>query len=877
MKKDTFADKKVSEVYNTLATSPRGLTQSEASARIMQHGRNLLPTKKKHSALYKFFSQFADLMIVILLISAVISFVLAAISGDGKEFIEPVVIVGIVFVNAALGYVQQCKAEKSLEHLAKLSSPKVKVLRDGQLTTVADDELTIGDVIVLEAGDMVSADARLTESVDLKVNESALTGESLPVDKNARAVLRTDVSLAHRVNCVYRGSFVTFGRATAVVTAIGGDTEMGKIAVMLKDTSNVKTPLEEKMSQLSKVIGAVCLCVCAAVFLLGFVKGVKNMKAGESILSVFMEVFTTSVSLAVAAIPEGLPAVVTIVLANSVERMVKHRAIVKNMTAVETLGSASVICTDKTGTLTQNVMTARMIFDGKSLTEAENADKNIIKAFVNCCDAVKSADGVYFGDPTEIALVRLGEKAGIVSRDTRVYEVPFSSERKMMSVVVKSQGKYICITKGSYENMSAKCTNASDFAAQYDSLSSKGMRVLALAAKSVEHNFVKNPAIENNLDMIAIVALIDPPRDGVKDAVETCLSAGIRPVMITGDSIATATEIARQLGIMSPSDKAVTGKMLSEMSDKQLASQVRQIAVYARVTPADKLRIVNAWQSLGEVVAMTGDGVNDAPALKRADIGCAMGKGGSEVAKNTADMILADDNFSTIVEAVATGRGVYDNIKKSVRYLLSCNIGEVLSVFVSLLIWNVSPLGAMQLLLVNLVTDGLPSLALGIEKRESDVMLRPPKGKRETFFSNGQGWHIALGGVAIGAITVIAYAIGNTASAQHGVTMSYFVLSVSQLFFALEVSSKKSLFRGGVSLLTAAAAAVSALVVVATMFIPPLQSGLGLTALPMYMYLWALGLSVFPVVCFELYYAISAIRKFVGKKGNQNKMSCFKA
>ncbi|MDE7454940.1 MAG: HAD-IC family P-type ATPase, partial [Clostridia bacterium] len=665
--------------------------------------------------------------------------------------------------NAVLGTVQEYRAEKSLQALKQLTSPKTKVCRDGEIAQIDSANLVVGDICCFEAGDVVTADCKIIACESLFVNQSALTGESNPVEKQQKSSKKEKDA-----NLIFSGSLVTKGRCFAEVIATGKNTELGKIAGMLADTQDSLTPLQQKLKQLSKVIGIVCLAVCFAVLIIGFVKGVKRMSQGDTLTSVFIDVLLTSVSLAVAAIPEGLPAVVTVVLAKGIEKMASKNAVVKRLTAVEALGSATVICSDKTGTLTQNKMTLVGIFDGVGYVTADNfanVDK-LIEQFCWCCDATKNAEGVWLGDPTEIAVTAVcnGTNSAV-----RLFEIPFDSNRKLMTVVVKVDGKYYAVTKGSVEAMK-NASNYKFFAKQSKVYAKKGLRVLALSVAQVNYDFPRSLDLEQSLNIVGLFALVDPPRPEAKTAVATCKSAGIRPVMITGDNLDTACEIAKNIGIMGVDDMAIDGETLLSWSDDELSQNVNKIAVYARVTPADKLRIVSALKSQGAVVAMTGDGVNDAPALKNADIGCAMGSG-TEVAKDAADMILTDDNFATVVEAVSLGRSVYQNIKKTVAYLLTCNIGEVLTVFFALLIWDVSPLAAMQLLWINLVTDGLPSLALGVYKGESDVMSRPPKGKEETFFTGGNGKQVGLGGMFFSVATLSGYAVGNVFSYQTACTM----------------------------------------------------------------------------------------------------------
>ncbi len=818
-----------------------GLTEKQATELLKQHGQNCHTRKKRKTFLQKFFAQFADLMIVILLISAGLSFGMALFSGDKSELTEPIIIVVIVLANALLGAVQEHRAEKSLDALTALTSPKTKVIRDGALCQIDSANVVVGDVCIYESGDVVTADCVLLQANGLFVNQAPLTGESEPQEKSQN-------STRGGKNKVFSGCFVTKGSCVAKVYATGANTEIGKIATAISDTKQQLTPLQQKLKQLSKVIGIVCIAVCFAVLVLGFAKGVANRMPHQTLTDVFLEVLLTSISLAVAAIPEGLPAVVTVVLAKGIVKMSKQNAVVKRLTAVEALGSCNVICTDKTGTLTQNKMTLVGVFDGTTYRLTQNIDgaDNLLVAYSLCCDVMQNDDGTFVGDPTEIAVAQL---AKIPQNTTRICEIPFDSATKLMSVVVKIDGKLYCITKGSLEKMSAS-PNYKTFKQRQDLLAKKGLRVLALSVVEVESDFDKT-TLQQNFSIVGLFALADPPRAEAKKAVALTKSAGIRTVMLTGDGIQTATEIARQLGIMRAGDVALDGEQLAKLTDDQLAQKVEKISVYARVTPTDKLKIVKAWQSLGKTVAMTGDGVNDAPALKSADIGCAMGSG-TDVAKDSADIILADDNFATIVDAVSLGRTVKDNIKKSVLYLLTCNIGEVLSVFVALLLWNVSPFCAMQLLWINLVTDTLPALALGTYKSEADVMHCPPKSRNATFFDGGGALSLVLGGIAFGAVTLLGYSIGLSHGANEPATMAFLILSLSQLFFALQVRSHRGLFNGGMTKTMAICMAISFALVFVVALVPHLQMLFDLATLPLWMYLVATLLAFVPTLAFEV-------------------------
>lgn len=820
-----------------------GLTSEEAAKRLAEEGANVTDEGKKIGFVKMFFAQFCDLMIVILLVASALSFVVAIVGGQTSELVEPIIIVAIVIANATLGALQEYRAEKSLAALKKLTSPKTKVVRNGEVTVCDSADLVRGDYCLFESGDVVTADCRLVSAETLYVDESALTGESVPVEKVA-VPLNSPSNYSAR-NSVYGGSFVTKGKCAAVVYATGARTELGKIAALLSGKDATLTPLQQKLKRLSKLIGIVCLAVCAVVLVLGFIKGVARMGEGDTLTEVFIDVFLTSVSLAVAAIPEGLPAVVTVVLAKGIESMARKNAVVKRLTAVEALGSATVICTDKTGTLTQNKMTLFGVFDGKRFVGADHFAEvaELVDWFAACSDVTADSEGNLLGDPTEIAVATHADRTKVYAR---MYEIPFDSNRKMMTVVVKHGAEYYVVTKGSLDGMK-NAKNYTVFEQTCRLYAKRGFRVLALSVKKADGNFPRSARLESDFDIRALFVIADPPREEARQAVQTCLGAGIRPVMITGDSVATATEIAANLGIMQPDEIAVDGETLAGWSQEELADNVDKIAVYARVTPSDKLRIVEAWQAHGAVVAMTGDGVNDAPALKRADIGCAMGSG-TEVAKNAADIILTDDNFATVVDAVSLGRSVYENIKKSVSYLMTCNIGEVLCVFFALLLWDVPLLSAMQLLWVNLVTDGLPGLALGVYKQERDVMSLPPKGKNENFFSNGGGRRVVVGGVLFGASTLVGYAVGNTLGAMQASTAAFLVLSLSQLFFALEMRSRKGIFDRDITPFMVVSFVVSFALVAVVAFVPVLGNVFELAILPTWQYVVVLALSLVPTL-----------------------------
>ena len=734
----------VNTVVEDLSSSvTNGLTTQQVEERQARYGENKLKEKKKKSLIRKFFEQFKDVMILILIVAAIVSFVIACVEQNPREFFEPGLILLIVVLNAIMGVAQESKAEKALDALKNMSAPHARVIRNGEEKIINADKLVPGDIILLEAGDFVPADARLIKSTSLKSEESALTGESVPSEKDALAEVKEDAPLGDRCNMVYSGCSITYGTATAIVTAIGMDTEMGKIANLLSSEGESQTPLQKKLASLGKYLGIVALAACMVVFIVGWASGIE-----------LIDIFMTAVSLAVSAIPEGLPAIVTIVLSIGVQRMVKKNAIIRRLPAVETLGSASIICSDKTGTLTMNRMTLKKAYvDGETELEdinENNSDKvkNLLMLGTLCCDgSVVFADGkeTHIGDPTETAIVYASHKNGMSKDDLnakypRIAGIPFDSDRKLMSTINVIDGKKIVIVKGAVDMMESRCTSGNFAKAKEmnELMSSSALRVLAIGYKVINEvpDELISEEIENGLTFLGLVGMIDPPRPEAKVAVATCREAGIKPVMITGDHVVTASAIAKELGILLDGDKAITGAMLDEMSDDEFDREVENISVYARVSPENKIRIVKAWQRKGQVVSMTGDGVNDAPALKAADIGCAMGITGTDVAKGAADMTLTDDNFATIVDAVKEGRGIYANIKKVVGFLLGTNIGEIVLVFVAMLVFHQSPLLSMQLLWINLVTDSLPAIALGMEPVESDVMQHKPKPKNEGIFAH---------------------------------------------------------------------------------------------------------------------------------------------
>lgn len=785
----------------------QGLTSQMAAERLAQKGRNeLAETDGKKSLFWRFLAQFDDFMILLLLGAAVVSVVISRLSGE-NDVLDAVMILGIVVLNAALGLFQESKAEKTLEALKKMAAPHARVIRDGIVREISAAEVVPGDLLLLETGDAVCADGRVVESRSLKTEESALTGEALPVEKTSVGGLPEETATGDRKNMVLAGGYVVYGKGKVLVTATGMDTEMGRIAAMLSRTSDSMTPLQKKLEQTGKQLGIGALAICALIFCMGILQE-------KPPFSMFM----TAVSLAVAAIPEGLPAIVTIVLAMGTSRMSEKHTIVRRLSAVETLGGAQVICSDKTGTLTQNRMQVTTWTD-YSHREPKNEDlrETVANLFALCNDCNVS-DGNLQGEPTEKALGEYAQSMGIdfaaLRRDMpRVGEIPFSSARKRMTTLHKTEDGWISVTKGAPDILLEKCAFCMEGSGQvpFDNrrksmarmvngeMAAQALRVVAVAFRQwSEKPPLTEEALERNLVFAGMAGMVDPPRPEVKEAVHLCRQAGIRPVMITGDHVLTAEAIGRELGIYQKGDCAVTGAELDKMSDKELETAAETCTVFARVAPEHKVRIVQAFQKRGNVVAMTGDGVNDAPALKTADIGCAMGKSGTEVAKGASDLILTDDNFATIVEAVREGRGIYDNIRKAVHFLLSSNIGEILTIFVAMVLGWAAPLLPIQLLWVNLVTDSLPAIALGMEPAEENIMERPPRKNTGSLFGDGLGGRILLEGVMIGVLALLAFGIGHVYFDQEdgyavGRTMAFAVLSLSQLVHAFNMRGEGSL------------------------------------------------------------------------------------
>ena len=802
------------EVLKELGSFEHGLSREEAQSRLMKNSKNRLVAEKGKSLIRRFFEQLADPMIIILLIAAAISGVLAVIEND--SFADVIIILTVVIVNAVLGVYQESKAEKAIEALQEMSAATSKVLRDGKVQIIHSEDLVVGDIILLESGDAVPADARILENASLKVEEAALTGESVPVTKFIEIINLADgakdVPLGDRKNMLYMGSTVVYGRGKDVITATGMNTEMGKIAAALQKAQDSKTPLQVKLDQLSKILTWLILGICIIVF------AVQLIKAGNFNFEFALNSFMIAVSLAVAAIPEGLAAVVTVVLSMGVTNMSKRNAIIRRLTAVETLGCAQIICSDKTGTLTQNKMTVVDFFgEDEQLTAS---------AMALCNDAELDADGNITGEPTEAALVAWADKLGInkpslKAKLERCGEAPFDSGRKMMSTVHKTNDRYVQYTKGAPDVIIQKCAYylkngkampmtkeyAGQILAANKAMADKALRVLACAERVWDKAPERYEAdyLEQELCFTGLCGMIDPVRPEVKDAIIECREAGIRPIMITGDHIDTAVAIAKELGILTEDACAITGSQLNDMNDEEFEQKFQSISVYARVQPEHKTRIVNAWKSAGYVTAMTGDGVNDAPSIKAADIGIGMGITGTDVTKNVADMVLADDNFATIVGAVEEGRRIYDNIRKAIQFLLGSNMSEVLSIFFATLM-GFTILKPVHLLWINLVTDCFPALALGMEKAEPNIMRRKPRKTKAGIFANGMGFDIAYQGVLVTALVLISYFIGHfmetgtwaITNSADGTTMAFLTMSMAEIFHSLNMrSQRESIFKLG--------------------------------------------------------------------------------
>lgn len=783
-------NKKIEDVLNELSTRQDGLTTEEISKRNQK--KNELEKPKKESVVLKFIKELKDPLVIILIIAAVISLITSP-----SDWIESIIIVIVVLINATLGVFQENKAEKSLEALQKLTTPKTRVRRNGEVMVIDSVDVVVGDILILEAGDFISADARIIKCTNLKVDESALTGESLPVNKKSSVIEEDNLAIADQKNMLFTSTYITDGNAEAVVTEIGMDTEIGKLANILNETTKQKTPLQIRLEEVGKVIGILSIAICIVVFLLELFTTRVDGKF------YVLESFKTAVALAVAAVPEGLATVVTITLAIGVNKMAKQNAIIKKMPAVETLGSANIICSDKTGTLTINKMTVKRIYNGemKTTDELTEKDYDLVKYFATCCTAKETQKG-YIGDPTEIALLELNKKVNNEYIYPQIIkELPFDSDRKMMSVLIEDGNRYLQITKGAPDIVLKRSLSTNEQIKEItkanDQMADDALRVLGLGIRYYDE--IPSELEENNLTFIGLVGMIDPPRTEVKAAILKAKQAGLVTIMITGDQLPTAVAIGKELNILNDKSEAISSNELAKLSDEELSNQIEKYKVYARVSPLDKVRIVKAWQKKDMVVAMTGDGVNDAPALKCADIGCAMEITGTDVAKQAADMVLVDDNYTTIISAIEEGRNIYHNIKNVISYLLSSNIGEICTILFASIICIFGkelgvPLSPIHLLWINLITDTLPSIGLGMEKSSKDIMNQPPRSKNENIFQKELMVKILFEGILIGTITLIAYLLGERVDHMTGQTMAFLTLSTCQLFHAYNVKTDKRIF-----------------------------------------------------------------------------------
>ena len=863
------------EVLKEKNTDERiGLSTDEAKKRRIEYGLNKLNQKKKESLFIKFIKQFNDFMIIILIIASIISLVLAKMEGT-NDYIDSIIIIAIVIFNAILGLIQESKAEKSIEALQKMSSPTAKVKRDEKIIEVSSEEIVPGDIVILEAGKFVPADCRLINSYNLKIEEAALTGENIPVEKDAKKILKKDIAMGDMVNFAFATTIVIGGHAEAVVTETGMNTRVGRIANMIINDESPETPIQKKLGEVGKNLGIICLGICFLIFIIGIFKKIE-----------IKEMFMTSVGLAVAAIPEGLPAIVTIVLSIGVTKMAKKNAIIRKLPAVETLGSSSVICSDKTGTLTQNKMTVVNLSNING--EIQNQyEKNFLLELGSMCTDVTlgirnqtnekyNLGEIYIadGEPTEKAIVQKAldsniNKEKLYREYERITDIPFSSERKLMTTIHKTEDGYRIITKGAPDVLINKCNryyfngtelnldnnNKNKIKIINEEMAQKALRVLAVGYKDVKELPEQlDVNIENNLTFVGLIGMIDPPREGVKESIKICKNAGIKTVMITGDHIITAKAIARELGILYGKDLAITGKELDNISDKELEKNIMRYSVFARVSPEHKVRIVNAYRKAGNVVAMTGDGVNDAPALKNADIGIAMGQNGTDVAKNASDMILTDDNFVTIVSAVKEGRNIYDNIKKAIHFLIATNVGEIVTIFFGLLLGLESPLLAIQLLWINLVTDSIPAIALGLERPEIDIMDKKPKDPKKGIFADGLWGNIFVEGMMIGILTLLAFSIGNN---KYGLeiarTMAFVCLGMLELVHSFNIKSDKSIFKVGIfeNRFLIGAFLLGTILQCGIVFVPMFTKIFKLTQLNIIQWVYCITISILPIFIIE--------------------------
>ncbi len=849
---------KKEEIEKMLHTDLKnGITEEEAKKRLQEYGKNILEEKKKENIFVKFIKQFNDFMIIILIIAAIVSAIIAMAEGTG-DYLDSAIIIAIVILNAIMGLVQEAKAEKSLEALKNMTAPLAKIKRDGKTITIATENVVPGDLIILEAGNYVPADARILECSNLKVEESNLTGETLAVEKMQAEIKEKEVPIGDMLNMVHASTIVVNGHGTAIVTETGMNTKVGKIAKLIIEDESPQTPIQKKLAEVGKSLGIGCLIICIIIFVIGIFKKIP-----------LLEMFMTSVGLAVAAIPEGLPAIVTIMLSIGVTKMAKKNSIIRKLPAVETLGSSNVICSDKTGTLTQNKMQVV-----KNYTTGRTS-KYLIELACMCTDCevtVENGKSKVQGEPTEVAILEAAisqniQKQELYQNMPRVSDIPFDSSRKMMTTIHKIGNKYISITKGApdvllenckfYDNGEQKIIlddkKKSQIIQNNENMAEHALRVIAVGYRILESENTNN--IENELIFVGLIGMIDPPRKGVKEAVLQCRKAGIKTVMITGDHVITAKAIAKELGILKPYDLAMTGKELDKIDQKTLEKNIMKYSVFARVSPEHKVRIVKAFQSTGAVVAMTGDGVNDAPALKKADIGIAMGKNGTDVAKNAADMILADDNFVTIVEAVKQGRGIFKNIQKAIHFLIATNIGEIVTIFMGLVLGLKTPLLAIQLLWINLVTDSFPAIALGLEPVNEQIMKEKPRDSKKSIFADGLFAKIFTEGVMLGMLTLFAFSLGNYLyGLEVARTMAFVSLGILELVHSFNIKSEESIFKIGILenkyLLGSFLLGIFMQVIVVV--VKPIAEIFDLVALNNTQWLLTILISIMPIVIIEL-------------------------
>lgn len=861
----------VEEVSKKLKTNINiGLSEEEAQKRFERYGPNNLKEKKKESIFVKFIKQFNDFMIITLIIAAIISAVVSKLNGEA-DYIDSIIIVAIVIFNAIMGLVQEQKAEKSLEALKKMSAPNAKVRRNGRVQEIDATMVVPGDIVILEAGNYVPADCRLINSYNLKIEESALTGETIPSLKDSSKILKENTAMGDLCNMVFATTIVVNGHGEAIVVETGMNTRVGKIAGMIIEDESPETPIQKKLAEVGKILAIACIIICVLIFVIGIFKKIP-----------IIEMFMTSVGLAVAAIPEGLPAIVTIMLSIGVTKMAKKNSIIRKLPAVETLGSSSVICSDKTGTLTQNKMTVTEVRNCFGRANS-NERKFIFELGTMCTDTTEeriNGKHGFVGEATEVAISNAAMEEGVsksflYDEMKRINDIPFDSKRKMMTTIHKYGNGYRIITKGAPDVLLKRCSNCysggqivpifskkDDINEQNNQMAEKALRVIAVAYKDVE-KLPEMQDVEKDLIFCGLIGMIDPPREGVKEAVRTCRRAGIKTVMITGDHLQTAKAIAKELGILKRGDLAIDGETLERMSQHELEQNIMDYSVFARVSPEHKVRIVKAFQSTGAVVAMTGDGVNDAPALKNADIGIAMGKGGTDVAKNAADMILLDDNFVTIVEAVKQGRNIYDNIKKAIHFLISTNIGEIVTIFFGLVLGIKSPLLAIQLLWINLVTDSLPAIALGLEKEEENIMSRLPRNPKKNLFADGLWWKIMIEGAMLGMFTLLAFSIGNRLySVEVGRTMAFLALGILELVHSFNIKSEESIFKIGVfeNKYLIGALVLGVILQVIVVVISPLAQIFSLVPLTGIQWLYTVLIAIAPIPIVEIQKAVNGYK-----------------